>query len=156
MQQTNDNAQALTGNAKGHYVYSVWVILVRKCLQILVYCRPPAPARMVITCSNATHSELPKKGVDNLKTHSVPSPHPKPPKQKTSKNTPEAKQNLPENLHSLKLTWHLKIGHPKRKVVFQPSIFRCYVSFREGIPLQKKNWQNPRHGYESPRACLSQ
>ncbi len=27
----------------------------------------------------------------------------------------------------------LKIGLPKRKVVFQPSIFRCYVSFREGI-----------------------
>ena len=27
---------------------------------------------------------------------------------------------------------HLKIGHPKREVVFQPSIFRCYVSFREG------------------------
>ncbi len=26
----------------------------------------------------------------------------------------------------------LKIGHPKRKVVFQPSIFRGYVSFREG------------------------
>ena len=39
----------------------------------------------------------------------------------------------PQSLHSLKLTWHLKIGHPKRKVVFQPSIFRCYVSFREGI-----------------------
>ena len=30
---------------------------------------------------------------------------------------------------SLKLTWHLKIGHPKRKLVFQPCIFRCYVSF---------------------------
>ena len=29
-------------------------------------------------------------------------------------------------------TWHLKIGHPKRKLVFQPSIFRCHVSFREG------------------------
>ena len=29
----------------------------------------------------------------------------------------------------------LKIGHPKRKLVFQPSIFRCYVSFREGIYL---------------------
>ena len=28
---------------------------------------------------------------------------------------------------------HLKIGHPKRKLVFQPSIFRCYVSFREGM-----------------------
>ena len=27
---------------------------------------------------------------------------------------------------------HLKIGHPKRKLVFQPSIFRCEnVSFRE-------------------------
>ena len=25
----------------------------------------------------------------------------------------------------------LKIGHPKRKLVFQPSISRCYVSFRE-------------------------
>ena len=30
-------------------------------------------------------------------------------------------------------TLHLKIGHPKRKLVFQPSIFRCEnVSFREG------------------------
>ena len=27
----------------------------------------------------------------------------------------------------------LKIGHPKRKLVFQPSIFRCHVSFREGV-----------------------
>ncbi len=36
------------------------------------------------------------------------------------------------NLHSLKLTWPLKMGLPNRKVVFQPSIFRCYVSFREG------------------------
>ena len=27
----------------------------------------------------------------------------------------------------------LKIGHPNRKVVLQPSIFRSYVSFREGI-----------------------
>ena len=27
---------------------------------------------------------------------------------------------------------HLKIGHPTRKLVFQPSIFRGYVSFREG------------------------
>ena len=26
----------------------------------------------------------------------------------------------------------LKIGHPKRALVFQPSIFRCYVSFRGG------------------------
>ena len=27
---------------------------------------------------------------------------------------------------------YLKIGHPKRKLVFEPSIFRCYVSFRDG------------------------
>ena len=27
---------------------------------------------------------------------------------------------------------HLKIGHPQRKLIFQPSIFRGYVSFREG------------------------
>ncbi len=26
----------------------------------------------------------------------------------------------------------MKIGHPKRKLVFQPSIFRGYFSFREG------------------------
>ena len=26
----------------------------------------------------------------------------------------------------------LKIGHPKRKLVFQPSNFRCYVSFKDG------------------------
>ena len=26
----------------------------------------------------------------------------------------------------------LKMGHPKRKLIFQPSIFRGYVSFREG------------------------
>ena len=25
----------------------------------------------------------------------------------------------------------MKIGFPKKKLVFQPSIFRCYVSFRE-------------------------
>ena len=30
---------------------------------------------------------------------------------------------------------HLKIGLPNRKVVFQPSIFRGYVSFREGNDL---------------------
>ena len=38
-------------------------------------------------------------------------------------------------LHSLKLTQPLKKGHAKRKLVFQPSIFRCHVSFREGITV---------------------
>ena len=28
------------------------------------------------------------------------------------------------------LTWHLKIGNPKRKLIFQPSLFRGYVKFR--------------------------
>ncbi len=30
------------------------------------------------------------------------------------------------------------MGHPKRKVVFQPSIFRCYVSFRECMYVLSK------------------
>ena len=34
-------------------------------------------------------------------------------------------------LHSLKLTRPMKMGHPKRKRLFQPSIFRCYVSLPE-------------------------
>ncbi len=39
-----------------------------------------------------------------------------------------------QSKHSLKLTANaLKIGHPKRKFIFQPSLFRCKlaVSFRE-------------------------
>ena len=32
-----------------------------------------------------------------------------------------------------RLTWNLKICHPKRKVVFQPSFFRGYVKLREGM-----------------------
>ena len=32
---------------------------------------------------------------------------------------------------------HLKIGHPRRKVVFQPSIFRCYVRFPRCISFKK-------------------
>ncbi len=34
-------------------------------------------------------------------------------------------------LHPLKLTYPLKMGLSKRKLIFQPSISRCYVSFRE-------------------------
>ena len=37
-------------------------------------------------------------------------------------------------------TWHLKMGHPKRKFIFQPSIFRGYVSFREGNLKFLRNW----------------
>ena len=40
---------------------------------------------------------------------------------------PHAIGTLPETNSS-----PLKIDHPKRKLVFQPSIFRGYVSFREG------------------------
>ena len=36
-------------------------------------------------------------------------------------------------IYALPESKYLKIDHPKRKLVFQPSIFRCYVSFREGI-----------------------
>ena len=44
-----------------------------------------------------------------------------------------------KTLHTLKLTWPLKIGHPKRKLIFQPSIFRGYVSFREGTGKLHQN-----------------
>ena len=39
----------------------------------------------------------------------------------------ENELTLPETNSS-----HLPGCHPKRKLVFQPSIFRCHVSFREG------------------------
>ncbi len=46
---------------------------------------------------------------------------------------PFQKYTLPETNNS-----HLKIGHPNRKLVFQPSIFTGYVSFREG----KSKWES--------------
>ena len=52
------------------------------------------------------------------------------------KTNPPKKAGSFNHLHSLKRTFSpLKIGHPKRKLVFlvfQPSILRCHVSFREG------------------------
>ena len=42
------------------------------------------------------------------------------------------KQSSVFGIHSEKLTWPLKMCPPTWKVVFQPSIFRCHVSFREG------------------------
>ena len=42
----------------------------------------------------------------------------------------------PQELSSLKLPYPLKIGHPKKKVVFQPPIFRGYVSLREGNEMK--------------------
>ena len=38
---------------------------------------------------------------------------------------------LLEMINPVKLTEPLQIGHPKRKLVFQPIICRCYVSFRD-------------------------
>ena len=48
-----------------------------------------------------------------------------------------------KQLHSLKLTWPLKMDFPKRELVFQPSIFRCYVSFREGKHVQNHDCTTP-------------
>ena len=45
---------------------------------------------------------------------------------------------LPETNNS-----HLPRIHPKRKLVFQPSIFRCYVNFKEGS-LSKNIQPNPK------------
>ena len=59
----------------------------------------------------------------------------------------EKKHTLPETNSS-----HLKMGHPKRKLVFQPSIFRCYVSFKEGIILLMTwNPEQPPGMYETRR-----
>ena len=53
-------------------------------------------------------------------------------------------------LTALKPTWHLNVGSFRRKLVFQfqPSIFRCYVSFRDGTarkttssPLKNHSWK---------------
>ena len=38
-----------------------------------------------------------------------------------------------KEIPSLKLTWPLKIDPWKRRVLLETTIFRCYVSFREGI-----------------------
>ena len=59
-------------------------------------------------------------------------------------------------LHSLKLTRHLKIGHPKRNRVFQASIFRCKLLvsgrvyfnqsinlFFPGTPVTRPNVKHP-------------
>ena len=43
-------------------------------------------------------------------------------------------------IHSLKLTWHLKMMVSNRNLLFQGSIFRYYLSFREGTPSQDQNW----------------
>ena len=42
---------------------------------------------------------------------------------------------------SLKLTWHLKIHHWKRRFLFETIIFGCYVSFREG--RSRYNFKHP-------------
>ena len=45
---------------------------------------------------------------------------------------------------SLKLTFSPpKMGLPKRKIVFQPSSVRCYVTFREGTSISKQQLTNP-------------
>ena len=50
----------------------------------------------------------------------------------SSKNLLILRRTLPETNSS-----PLKIGFPKRKSVFQPYIFRCYVGFKEGILLKE-------------------
>ena len=43
---------------------------------------------------------------------------------------------LRSQIPSLKLTWHLKIGRPpKRKLVFQPAIFRCELLVSERVAI---------------------
>ena len=60
---------------------------------------------------------------------------PNPPNPHRVYNSKERKRQDGLIIDSLKLTQHPKIGHPKRKLVFQPPICRCYVSLRESISL---------------------
>ena len=56
---------------------------------------------------------------------------------------------ISQGVPSLKLTVRTpKIRHPKRKLVFQPSIFRCYVSFW-GSNMQRKK------GFKFPFPCAN-
>ena len=72
-----------------------------------------------------------------LKCHELSIINPKP--TQCMRKTPP-KFNIPSG----QLTWHLKIGLPKMKLVSQPSIFRCHVSFREGSPwklMKSDDWK---------------
>ena len=48
------------------------------------------------------------------------------------------------NLHPRKLTYPLKNHYFSREYIFQPWIFRCYVSFREGISPCTNYFEKPR------------
>ena len=67
-----------------------------------------------------------------------------------------ASDQLCANIPSLKLTWHLKITHWKRRFLLDTIIFRCYVSFRECILVKLwylQDWHRYLHkGIQFPRA----
>ena len=76
----------------------------------------------------------------------------------------EMKVHEMKNFHfkripSLKLTYPLKIGLPKRKLAFQPSIFRGYVSFREDIfqilVVKLTKSYSPTHTHTVPESGVS-
>ena len=48
-----------------------------------------------------------------------------------------------DNISPTYISLKPKIGHHKRTLVFQSSIFRCYVSFREGILYFSENQDFP-------------
>ena len=59
------------------------------------------------------------------------------------------------NTLTMKLTFSpLKIGHPERKLVFQPPIFRGYVSFREGTCSVEKYWCPKKRTTEKQSRCV--
>ena len=52
----------------------------------------------------------------------------------------------------------LKIGHPQRKLIFQPQCFRCYFSFREGnttspIIPNPEDLPSPRKWHSGQKGC---
>ena len=55
-----------------------------------------------------------------------------------------------EWVHSLKLTRHLKMVVSNRNLLFQRSIFRCYVSFRECTSIYRLWQKHPWNPYIDP------
>ena len=78
---------------------------------------------------------------EHLVTHS--------PDRKSTKRPWISEYKLSTNLKILKFnSLPLKIGNPKRKLIFQPSFFRGYVKFRGCTPPPKKiNMVSPKKGH---------
>ena len=124
-----------------HWLESKYVIWIRTAVKTVI-------AMIAVVCSsnstNYTNKQTNTRGLHHfiiLAALRMPA-SPRAPSHVTANRISQgvflSAPNSSENLPSLKLTKTLKIGHPKRKFIFQPSIFRCYVSFKAGTPQKTR------------------